>query len=754
MPVKGKQKTLLVTTLACSMSALADDTTTLDAITVTASRIAENIGSIPGVVQLIDHQQLQEQTLPGENLTETLGKLVPSLGVASSIRSNYTQTMRGRRVLFLIDGIPQDDSRQTARYLDAISVQMVERVEVVSGASAVYGSGGAGGIINIITRKAQDLGFDTQIGLSSSATHWGGDSAVYQLGQAMSAASGSFDVFAAINFEQRANAFDAHGNQIAPDPNQGSRADSKAINGLLKAGYTIIEGNRLELSLGHDQDEQDTLYAPDYPGYLAVTTGAPGATTQSKAIEGLKLDEQTKSERSWATLSWDMDGLAGHITHFALYYRQREQRFLPHPSRYNYDVSIPGNPFGNQMPEVAQSISKAAASGLKFTLEKAFNEQVSVIYGLDYDVNQGEERAQAYKLATFQASSGMEYVKSGTPYEFGPDVTRTNTGLFGQLKYTPMDVLDFRAGIRLQQVGIDIADYLPVYESVSQKNGLISQATVLKGTSLSEATPLFNLGMVYHLNNAHDVFANYSEGFETPDYARLLRSGISPNSQLITRGLKNTSTVVSDSELEVFKVQNIEAGWRMANASWDASTVLFYNQSSKTPFFDGTTLRILDQDRRVYGFEGMLQHYLNESWLLGGSYVYNVGESKDSNGDRKALDAATVAPAKLTAFVSFMQPNYNIRLQGLHSGDYDAAYNDGTSRANIQSYTLVDLLADVNLPKGVLSISIKNLLNEDYRTVYSQWAGATYAGGNAALVPYNSPAAAGITLGINYRITY
>jgi iron complex outermembrane receptor protein len=44
-------------------------------------------------------------------------------------------------------------SRDSSRQLNSISPNMIERVEVVSGASSIYGAGATGGIINIITKK-------------------------------------------------------------------------------------------------------------------------------------------------------------------------------------------------------------------------------------------------------------------------------------------------------------------------------------------------------------------------------------------------------------------------------------------------------------------------------------------------------------------------------------------------------------------------------------------------------------------------
>ncbi|MFX5169060.1 TonB-dependent receptor plug domain-containing protein, partial [Acinetobacter baumannii] len=80
---------------------------------------------------------------------------------------------RGRGVLVMIDGVSLNSSRGISRQFDAIDSFNIERIEVLSGASAVYGGGATGGIINIITKRAHDpaLVFSSEIGVRSGLRH-------------------------------------------------------------------------------------------------------------------------------------------------------------------------------------------------------------------------------------------------------------------------------------------------------------------------------------------------------------------------------------------------------------------------------------------------------------------------------------------------------------------------------------------------------------------------------------------------------
>jgi iron complex outermembrane receptor protein len=52
----------------------------------------------------------------------------------------------------MIDGVSLNSIRAISRQLDAIDPFNIERIEVLSGASSIYGGNATGGIINIITK--------------------------------------------------------------------------------------------------------------------------------------------------------------------------------------------------------------------------------------------------------------------------------------------------------------------------------------------------------------------------------------------------------------------------------------------------------------------------------------------------------------------------------------------------------------------------------------------------------------------------
>ena len=136
-------------------------------ITVTATRTEENPQDVPRSLTIINREQIAEQAQSTRDLGNILGKLVPGLSPPTQSSSSFGQTLRGRNVQVLIDGVPLSTTRNTFHDLRTIDPSAIERIEVLRGPSAIYGDGGTGGVVNIITRTPSEerLASQTQIGI-------------------------------------------------------------------------------------------------------------------------------------------------------------------------------------------------------------------------------------------------------------------------------------------------------------------------------------------------------------------------------------------------------------------------------------------------------------------------------------------------------------------------------------------------------------------------------------------------------------
>ena len=741
-------------TTATSYVSAAEQVTLLDKIVITATRSEASVSSISGTVQVIDAEQIQEQSQPGQKLADILEKLVPGMGPSTQGVTDHTQTIRGRKVLVLIDGISQQDNRQISRQMNSIRPENIERIEIVSGASAIYGGGATGGVINVITKSAKQDGinFASEMGVRAG----NGKLSSSTLNQSIEGRTGDFDYLMSATYESRGKFYDADGKIMSPDPAQVRRMDTDSKDVLVKLGYDFDDSRRLAVSGQVFRDQMDTEYGPDYgTGFANVTT-----PVILEPVKGLDLNTQPFTKRNSLSIAYTDDAFLGHQLSTQAYYREREARFFPFPNDYRRQ-GIPAV-FMNQ------STSVAKVKGFKFDLSKNID-VLSLSYGIDYKSDDGKQRGQLFDVPTALGSKGLVYKPVGESYEYGPDVTTDTLGAFLQSSYKINEAVTMNFGLRHERIDQDIADYnsLPETWFLTALNPAAPK-TPVAGTKKKYNETLVNTGVVFSLNDQQQLFANYAEGFEAPDAARILRNVASTQSAIRELAQGNNAqkalyeqlnkiinfTRFEDANLDAIKTQSYELGWRGDFANLNSSITLFYNSSDKTIAFDGNIVTLLDQKKKVYGLEASAEYFVNDMISVGGIYSFTEGRSyyKELN-QWLDLEAQEVSPQKLVAFTTYEQEGYSVRLQATHFADYNKGKSFSSSRnaivkQEINGYTTVDLLTSFQLPVGTLKAGITNLFNEKYQSVYSQWAAQTY---QTAIVSSNSE---GRAYTLSYRVEY
>ena len=134
---------------------------------VTATRSHSEAGQTPQRVTIITREQIEQQLAITDDPGQVLSNLIPSYSPSRQKLSNAGETFRGRDALFLIDGVPQSNPlRDSSRDSYTIDLSMVERIEVIHGASAEHGLGATGGLINLVTRRAEGGGISQHAGIS------------------------------------------------------------------------------------------------------------------------------------------------------------------------------------------------------------------------------------------------------------------------------------------------------------------------------------------------------------------------------------------------------------------------------------------------------------------------------------------------------------------------------------------------------------------------------------------------------------
>lgn len=694
--------------------------TQLAPIVMTATRTAKSIAEVAGTVQTIRGDEIAQQAGAGRKVADVLAQLVPSLAPSSGNTSNYGQTMRGRNVLVMIDGVSQTGSRDVARQLNSISPNMIDHIEVVSGATSIYGSGATGGIINIITKRAnksEPVSFQTKLGLTS-ADNFRGDSLAYQVGQTASFSNDKVDGFLGLDYANRGSQFDGNGDRISLSPWQGSTMDTDTIDVNGRLNFNLTDNQSLSFGAQYYKDEQDTEYGPDY-SYLKTKT-----QPSYKAIKGWSSDNQPFTERYAFNTQYQNQDFLGQILNVEAYYRNEKSRFVP------YGYSADG-------VDVKQSQSNVDYAGIRSTVQsdlKVAERDLKLTYGLDYDWEKDHQWAEFYK----PSNNGLSYTATGETQGSGPDTKIQNIGTFLQGDYALTDRLNVQSGVRYQYVQADTDSYLTARKPY----------TLMAADSTDSDKFLFNLGAVYKLTDAQQVYANFSQGYSYPDVQRVLRDV--------------AAYTLTTSGIAPITVNSYELGWRLnQDDGLNLGLTGFYNTSDKVVQFNSDrSVNIVDTDQRVYGAEANVSYPFMENYKVGGTLGYTRGQYKDAANNWHELNAFAVSPVKGTLFAEWNNDEgYGVRaqmqaIQGTNKAYKDdqalnaAGLTDSNSAAEIKGYTTMDVLAHFPMAKGRVDFGVYNVWGNQYKTVFAQQAAVTNANTLLAIP------AEGRTFALSYTINY
>lgn len=709
--------------------------TQLAPIVVTASRSAQSIAEIAGTVQAIEQKQIEQQSAAGRKLADILAQLVPSLSPSSGTTTNYGQTMRGRQVLILIDGVAQTGSRDASRQLNSISPDSIERVEVVSGASSIYGSGATGGIINIITKKGSGEGvnFESKLGVTSG-DNFKSDALAYEAYQSVAFNQGDWNGFLGAGYTKRGEIQDSHGNRIGPEVAQTDRQDTETVDVNGRLSWQFTDKQKLSVGAQYYDDKQDSDYGPDYgPNFAVLRGNAPSL----KALKGFEIDDQPFTKRYAVNAQYQNTDLLGQELNVEAYYRNEKARFYP---------TILSNfiPAGYYL--AYQSESDIDVAGVRAAMTSKLNlaeRDLKLTYGIDYDHEKDKQVADLYSFT----NNGLKYNNTGRTYDFGPDATIKNLGAFVQGNYDLTDALNVQAGIRYQRIESDTTAFKPTVAAI--QGDITGQAVGTVGAgSVKHDKTLFNLGAVYKLNDQQQVFANFSQGFSLPDIQRVLRD--------VSAGY-----VVRSGNVDPITVNNYELGWRFQNdLGANLGLTTFYNTSDKVVQFKADrSVTVADTDQRIYGVEANASMPVLDQFSVGGTLAYTRGQFKDAGGSWRELNALQVSPVKGTLFGEWNDDKGNgLRVQMLAVKGTDKAYEDSlkakydtnvrpNAATKIKGYAVMDVIANAKAGPGTVGFGVYNVWNTEYKTVFSQAAEAVYG-------PISSLPAQGRTYGLSYTLKY
>jgi len=643
---------------------------------VTASRSRSEAGQTPQKMTVISREQIDQQMAITDDPGQVLSNLIPSYSPSRQKLSNAGETFRGRDAAFLIDGVPQSNPlRDSSRDSYTIDLSMVERIEVIHGASAEHGLGATGGLINFVTRRGEGEGIRQHAGVRlTTDDDFESDGFGHKLDYRISGQQGDWDFVAAATRQERGTFYDGN-DDVVGIAYPGELQNSESYDLFGKLGYWIDDNQNLELSLNHFDLEESDDYVPE-PGDREA--GIP-----TTARKGTRDGEPGFNEVTTARLSYSHEDWYGNEVDAQVYNQRFRARFATTPFFPYLDSA------GNTQYD--QTRNESDKVGAKFTINRDgfLDDRLGLTAGLD--IVRDETRQMLVE-------TGRTYV---------PESQFDNIAPFLQGEFELAEPLTLHAGVRHEHADLEV----DTYQSIDRDNVTQDNVTVEGGKPSFDET-LYNAGLTYQATEWAQLYANYSEGFGMPDVGRVLRGIGTPGQDV--NNLLQLQPIVTD---------NREIGARF---DWDLYGLELSYYESNSDFGQRLTEEngswVGNREKtEIQGVEITGDMQVTDNHDVSLSYTHAEGES-DQDGDGRVdtdLTGINIAPDTLKlGWNAAWSDRLSSRLQSTYYFDRSV----DNPELDFDGYGLVDASLAYRLPVGRVSVGVENLTDEDYLTYYSQSA--------------------------------
>jgi len=640
-------------------------TSFLAPVTVTASRMERSVSTIPGSVSVIESEELDQQRQVTRDIQRILQQSVPGFRGATGNRSEGSNALRGRTALILQNGVPQTvQIRTSGTGINNIDPRSVERIEVARTANATLGFGGAGGTINLITKRPESpVPLTTlEVGTSFQPLAFRTEGLTKEAFASVEGREDQFDYLFSLSARDIGEFYDAEGDRI---PDGSTEANSEEYGLASSLGWELDAERSLRLDLSYRRVQEDDN-----------RTEAANAVVGEKKAEAVPNTLDTFNPfydplQAWnASLTFDDDDVLGSALNAQTFYQRQE-------------LNVFGS-CGVCVPSVAEQTRVDQRIGGRLNIDTPLPNGASLVWGGDIVRNDNSELRDS-------GSANLGDVGNR------PDITQDNYAAFAQVDVPLGDFL-ITGGVRHDIFDVDLGD-------VTKPDG-----SSFVGGKLDVDETLFNVGLVYYLTNDVELFTGFSQALD------------------ITQPGRAAATVdrANQIRLEPAVTDSYEIGTRYFGDRWDGSLTAFYTDSelSSRTTNPGGALRLaipLRQPERIWGVESTLNVRLDDQWKVGGTASYQEGE-REVDGEWQDLQGTFIQPFRLTGYGEYDPLAWlSTRLQFEYSPDSDRFPGSTTfGEGEVSELFLMDFIASAQTRHGEFRLGLENLLNKQYVSQYGE----------------------------------
>jgi iron complex outermembrane recepter protein len=644
-------------------------------ITVTASRTGAEIAELPVAVSVLDDAALANQLRQSTDILRALDFTVPGLNLAAGGRSQCLTRVRGRVPAFQLNGVPANQDLRPSNCNSAFQISpfAIERVEVVRGATALFGAGAPGGIINLITRRARSEQLEIDA-VAQTGFNLGEPDGTFQtdlyagIGQKL----GGFDYYFGVAYQDYGVGRDPNGDRVV-----GTAFDSVSLNGSL--GLEVSSTVRMRLT--------GTWYQED-PGREFNVSGAEVDAGIERprviAVTPNPFRREGNDKLGTLALSIEADDVLGHRLLASAFGQWQSFR-----QRANFQD------FNGGDPDFFSDNRSNSTIGTRLTLATGADlggGRLEVEYGVDWR----RDRLIRLLLDPEDTSVVTGFI--------APEVILYQTGIFGQATYA-IGAFRFTGGARQELYRGRIGDKLA---------GQGLSGTGAPGPFRKADLLLFNAGIVYEVAPDVQLYASYNEGAELTQLGRAARRATNPRA--ISPEPAKSEQYELGARGRLGPVSFTLAGFYSYSAS--ASLVQPDPSCAGQSFCPLIPLRV---PQKVWGAEGTIDWAVTPRFDLGALFTWQRGEIFDEGLDRYVPFGTDIVSPTRFALRASWRPTDRLSVGAQASYSAKASFfspaEQGIGFINTPSLFLADASLAYKVGPGEVTAAVSNLFDERYQNI-------------------------------------
>lgn len=673
------KKTAILLAMSAIQALAADNAYTLDALSVTATKIETPTKDISQSIAVVDQKTIEDKNVL--NVQEAL-EGIPGVNAESSTNSpNPRLIIRGaglkarygvREIMVMKDGVPLTDPDSFTRF-DFIDMQDISSLEVQKGPGSINAVNATGGVIQLITKSVFEEDKNRiKIGV--------GDDGQRNLNLKVRGAIDKND-FASITFSTR---------KIDNDWRDNNNFDSTQVS--LKHGHLFENDASLETELSYTESNMQT------PTSMTASEFALFKQTGEQHNTSAQFQNTSRDSKIFA-LNTKYEKEVGDITYKPRFYFNTWDHFHPVTGAINdaTDNSVYGtdlelnhkhNLFGNKASLVAGVTAKTDIT----------KDAKKYQYG-DTQLLGSNPPGPLTFNSIVKTLSNREGALAETE-----DSTTTLYGVYAMETFAPTNDLTFDISSRVDKLSFDInGNEITTYD-YSTRSYIAGQGLY----SIDKSYTLFSakLGTVYKLTDATNMYVSIATANQAPTTSEL---GDNPALDMATSnnyeiGLKTRTPRVTY-DLAVYQNDVTDEIIQVLDAAGNTE----YDNAGKT---------------KKRGLEFNTVYKVTDNLDLGGSYAYSdfqfvkfeekVGFGGSAYWANRAGNYLPYIPKhQYSLFAAYnMENGFKARITTRNWGSY---YMDNANTQKYEGYKFVtDVMVGYERDVHSLQLNIRNITDKYY----------------------------------------